>query len=139
MAIIRTIRGDGMTIAIMSDTARLDRMMRDAQDVSTLAGAVQKAAFDVEMRAKVLCPVDTGTLANSIRAEQAVAHPGGIIDADIAPHTEYAIYVELGHVHNFPQAGYMAVPGYHYMTRALYTEGPKLDRALRKWVETLGT
>lgn len=139
MSIVKTIRRDGMTIAIMSETGRLDRMVREAQDVSTLTAAVQKAAFDVETRAKVFCPVDTGTLANSIRAEQAVAHPGGIIDADIAPHTEYALAVEVGHVHNYPHAGFMAVPGYHYMTRALYTEGPKLDRALRKWVETLGT
>jgi HK97 gp10 family phage protein len=53
--------------------------------------AVQKAARDIEAHAKTVVPVRTGNLKNSILAEQEsdlVWH--------VAPHTDYAIYVEYG-------------------------------------------
>lgn len=52
---------------------------------------VRKAAFDVEAHAKTIVPVDTGTLKNSINTEFPSQSK-----AIIAPHTEYAIYVEFG-------------------------------------------
>lgn len=52
---------------------------------------VRKAAFDVEGHAKTVVPVDTGKLKNSIATE----FPSRT-SAVIAPHTEYAIYVEYG-------------------------------------------
>lgn len=52
---------------------------------------VRKAAFDIEAHAKTVVPVDTGMLKNSITTE----FPGQT-KAIIAPHTEYAGYVEFG-------------------------------------------
>jgi HK97 gp10 family phage protein len=54
---------------------------------------VRKAAFDVEATAKTLVPVDTGMLKNSIMTEE--VSPTSMI---VAPHTEYAAYVEWGTV-----------------------------------------
>ena len=53
---------------------------------------VKKASFDVEGQAKNRVPVDTGALKNSISTE---FHDGGLTGI-IAPHTEYALFVELG-------------------------------------------
>lgn len=52
---------------------------------------VQKAALKCETYAKDVCPVDTGALRNSIEAHSVDANTW-----EIAPHTEYAIYVEFG-------------------------------------------
>lgn len=52
---------------------------------------VRKAAFDVEANAKAVVPVDTGKLKNSITSE--FPSPTKAI---IAPHTEYAHFVEYG-------------------------------------------
>ena len=52
---------------------------------------VRKCGLLVEAYAKQVVPVDTGTLKNSIMAE----FPDRFT-AEIAPHTEYAIYVEYG-------------------------------------------
>lgn len=52
---------------------------------------VRKAAFDVEAHAKSVVPVDTGKLKNSITTEMTSQ-----TSAIVAPHTEYAIYVEFG-------------------------------------------
>lgn len=52
---------------------------------------VRKAAFDVEANAKAVVPVDTGTLKNSITTEFPTK-----TSAIIAPHTEYAVFVEYG-------------------------------------------
>lgn len=52
---------------------------------------VRKAAFDVEANAKAVVPVDTGTLKNSITTEFPTK-----TSAIIAPHTDYAVYVEYG-------------------------------------------
>ena len=56
---------------------------------------VVKTAYDVEGRAKGLITsqnaIDTGRLLNSVEAK-----PIGEFVWEIAPHTEYAIYVEMG-------------------------------------------
>lgn len=53
--------------------------------------AVRKAASDIEAHAKMVVPVDTGTLKNSIQAQST-----GELSAEVAPHTDYAVYVEYG-------------------------------------------
>lgn len=55
------------------------------------SAVVREAAFAVEARAKTIVPVDTGTLKNSIQAEML-----DDLSAQVAPHTDYAIYVEFG-------------------------------------------
>lgn len=53
---------------------------------------VAKTAFDVEAHAKNVVPVDTGALKNSISTE--FENDG--LTAIIAPHMEYAAFVEYG-------------------------------------------
>lgn len=55
-----------------------------------VSAVVRKTAFDIEGTAKALAPVDTGALSGSIKADVEQ------FSATIAPHTEYAAYVELG-------------------------------------------
>lgn len=56
-----------------------------------VSAIVRKAAFDVEANAKAVVPVDTGKLKNSISSEFPTP-----TRAIIAPHTEYAHFVEYG-------------------------------------------
>jgi HK97 gp10 family phage protein len=56
------------------------------------SAVVRTTAFRVEARAKTLVPVDTGTLKNSISTG---IESGGLL-AIVAPHTDYAAYVEFG-------------------------------------------
>lgn len=53
---------------------------------------VAKASFDVEGQAKNRVPVDTGALKNSINTE---FERDGLLGI-VAPHTDYALFVELG-------------------------------------------
>lgn len=57
----------------------------------TVRKVVRQAAYDVETNAKAVVPVDTGKLKNSISCE----FPSQT-QAIIAPHTEYAAFVEYG-------------------------------------------
>ena len=134
MSEVKTVKG----VTITMDDGRLQRMIAEAYSGGKIMAAVQKAAFDVERTAKVLCPVDTGALANSIKTEQA-AKDGSIIYADIGPHTDYALYVEKGHAIRTEKGYSYYVPGRHYMENALNEEAPKLERALNIWARTLGT
>lgn len=56
-----------------------------------VSAIVRKAAYDIEAHAKSIVPVDTGKLKNSITSE----FPSQT-KAIIAPHTDYAAYVEFG-------------------------------------------
>ena len=56
------------------------------------AQVVKTTAFNVEADAKNTVPVDTGALKNSIDTDIA----GGGLSATVAPHTEYAQFVEFG-------------------------------------------
>jgi len=62
-----------------------------AQLPEAVSAIIRKAAFDVEANAKAVVPVDTGKLKNSITCE--FPSPTKAI---IAPHTDYAAYVEFG-------------------------------------------
>ncbi len=52
---------------------------------------LEAGARIVETHSKLLCPVDTGFLRNSIQVDSVTAN-----EAIIAPHTEYAEHVEFG-------------------------------------------
>lgn len=71
---------------------RYNRLVQIAEklpgEVETI---VRKAAFDIEAHAKTAVPVDTGKLKSSISCE--FPRPSQAI---IAPHTDYAVYVEYG-------------------------------------------
>lgn len=80
----------------MSDTFKIEikynklpELARKIPDVTEQV--VRKAAFDIEAYAKTVVPVDTGKLKNSITSEFPAVH-----SAIIAPHTEYAAFVEFG-------------------------------------------
>lgn len=71
---------------------KYNRLPQIAERLPEAVGAiVRKAAFDVEANAKAVVPVDTGKLKNSISCE----FPSQT-KAIIAPHTDYAIFVEYG-------------------------------------------
>jgi len=63
-----------------------------------VSAIIRKAAFDIEANAKAIVPVDTGKLKNSISSE----FPSPT-EAIIAPHTDYAVYVEFGTCHQRAQ------------------------------------
>jgi hypothetical protein len=131
MATITRNSSSGGTVEVVIDTARMDRIMAEIATGGRIMSAVQKAAFDIEKRAKGVVPVDTGNLANSIRAEQA-KREGTAIVAEISANTDYAYFVEKGHM---THGGGSYVPGRHYMENSLMTEAQALERALRAWAK----
>lgn len=68
----------------------LDRLA-GAQRRQAQQDGLEAGARIVETHAKVLCPVDTGFLRNSITVDSVTP-----MEAIIAPHTDYAEYVEFG-------------------------------------------
>lgn len=84
---------------------------------------VRKTAFDVEAHAKTIVPVDTGALKNSITTEM-----DSSVSAIVAPHTEYAEYVEFG---TYKMA---AQP---YMTPAAEAVRPGFEAAMKQLLERL--
>lgn len=85
-------------------------------------GAVQKAAFDVEARAKELVPVDTGALKNSIQSEMT-----GDLSAVVAVGMEYAPYVEYGTSRGAAQP---------YLTPAADMVRPGFEAAVKQLVDS---
>jgi HK97 gp10 family phage protein len=69
----------------------LTRTAEAAHDAIT--PALVKAGLVVAGQAKVLCPVDTGALQNSIGVERNTPGPG---DVTVSATMEYAAYVEWG-------------------------------------------
>jgi HK97 gp10 family phage protein len=55
------------------------------------ADGLEAGARIVETHSKLLCPVDTGFLRNSIQVDSVTP-----VEAIIAPHTDYAEHVEFG-------------------------------------------
>lgn len=100
---------------------------------------VRKVAFDVEAEAKMLVPVDTGNLKNSIRmvmepdAIEAVVdiEPGKTPPGKTSTTTsaEYAPYVEFG-THKMG-----AQP---FMTPAAEMNQPKFESAMKQLLQRLG-
>lgn len=79
-----TVRGGDQLRRNLSLLAGNER--RQAQ-----ADGLEAGARIVETHSKLLCPVDTGFLRNSIQVDDVTAN-----EAVIAPHTEYAEHVEFG-------------------------------------------
>lgn len=65
-----------------------------AQSRQQLGRAVKDAADEIEARAKIAAPVDTGLLRNSIQA----THPEELTSI-VTVGAEYAIFLELGTIH----------------------------------------
>ncbi len=102
------------------------------------SAVVRKVAFDVEASAKMLVPVDTGNLKNSIR--MAMDNDGLGATVDIEPgHTppgrnstttsaEYAPLVEFGE---------KGRPGKPFMTPAAEMNQPKFESAMKQLLQRL--
>ena len=86
---------------------------------------VRKAAFDIEGQAKNRAPVDTGALKNSISTEFENNGLTGII----APHMEYATFVEFGTKRMSAQP---------YMTPAAEAVAPAFISAMKQMLQELG-
>ena len=78
----------------MSDLARFAADLRENADTLTRRASqvVRKAALDTMADAKMVAPVDTGNLRNSITTD---ARPGDL-RAVVEATTDYAAYVEFG-------------------------------------------
>lgn len=80
-----------------ADVSELRQLAKDlrkaAQEAPKKASrVVRKALFDIEAWAKVVVPVDTGTLKNSIGVEVDPDELGGVV----GPTAHYGGYVEFG-------------------------------------------
>ncbi len=60
-----------------------------------LREGLRLGGIQVQNTAKQLCPVDTGQLRNSIAVEN-LPDNGSMVGVKIAPHAEYAVFVEFG-------------------------------------------
>lgn len=85
---------------------------------------VRKAAFDIEGQAKNRAPVDTGALKSSISTEFEDNGLTGII----APHVEYATFVEFGTRRMSAQP---------YMTPAAEAVAPAFVGAMKQMLQDL--
>jgi HK97 gp10 family phage protein len=83
-AISMTVRGGDVLARNLARLAGRER--RQAQ-----ADGLEAGARVVETYAKLACPVDTGFLRNSIQVDEVTP-----VLAIIAPHTDYAEFVEFG-------------------------------------------
>ena len=84
MPISMTVRGSDQLRRNLQRLGGAER--RQAQ-----ADGLEAGARVVETHAKLKAPVDTGFLRNSIQVDSVTA-----IEAVIAPHTDYAEFVEMG-------------------------------------------
>lgn len=80
----------------------VDPIRKLSADLRTEAGRVggraaqviRKTAKDIERDAKIMAPVDTGNLRNSISTT--VGGSGSTLSVEVGPTAHYGIYVELG-------------------------------------------
>lgn len=82
---------------------------------------VRKTAFDIEADAKILAPVDTGNLRNSISTDFTGDGRSAGMAAEIGPTAEYGIYQEFGT---------SVMPGQPFL-------GPAYDRRIGPYTEAL--
>lgn len=76
-------------------TALLTSLGNVDETKTALKNGLMIAAKSIQATAKDLCPVDTGQLQNSIEVGD-LPDDGSVVGVEIAPHTEYAAYVEYG-------------------------------------------
>ena len=79
-----------MSVDIVLDTAKLDQIMRDL-DFNT-DQVVKWLAFQVQAKAQMKAPIDTGALRNSLHTERISEGVWHVSDG-----VEYGIYQELGY------------------------------------------
>lgn len=89
---------------------------------SQVAQVVRRTAAAVERDAKMLAPVDTGNLRNSIGTSMAGGAGAASVAAEVGPTANYGAYVEYGTSRMAPQP---------YL-------GPALDRHEQPFVDALG-
>lgn len=115
------------------------------------SAAIRKTAFDLERDAKILAPVDTGDLENSITTDVEGDGRFGSMSAEIGPTVEYGAAIEYGsdpHVIRAKDGGKLVFKGiggglvfvdevHHpgnapqpYMGPAFDRNVPRLERAL---------
>lgn len=80
-----------MTVRGSSELRRNLNRLRGNERRRAQQDGLDAGARIVETHAKVYCPVDTGTLRNSIMVDEVTPDK-----AVIAPHTDYAEHVEFG-------------------------------------------
>jgi HK97 gp10 family phage protein len=80
-----------MTVRGSSELRRNLNRLRGNERRRAQQDGLDAGARIVETHAKVYCPVDTGTLRNSIMVDEVTPNK-----AVIAPHTDYAEHVEFG-------------------------------------------
>lgn len=87
---------------------------------------VKQTAFNVEAYAKSVVHVETGNLKNSITTE----FEDDGLTAIVAPHTEYAAYVEFGTRRS---------SAYPYMTPAAERNGPAFVAAMKQMLQEISS
>ena len=90
------------------------------------SAVLRKTAFDIEHDAKLLAPVDTGNLMNSISTTITGDGRHGQMTAEIGPTAEYGIYQEYGT---------STQPGKPYLTPAFDRRIGPFEAALAKVAE----
>jgi HK97 gp10 family phage protein len=88
------------------------------------SAVVRRASFDVEGQAKGRAPVDTGALKNSIGTE----FENGGLTGIVAPHVEYAAFVEYGTKRMSAQP---------YMTPAAESVAPAFIAAMKQMLQEI--
>ena len=91
-----------------------------AQLKPLVRSVVVKAAMDTVRDSKMLAPVDTGNLRNSIGSD--ITEAAGSIEAEVGPTADYGYYVEYGTSRNQNPQPFMG-PAYD-------KNQPKLEQAL---------
>lgn len=77
----------------------LDSVIKDLNKLGKsisipIKSGITKATKKCQKRAKLLCPVDTGTLRNSINT--AIRTKAEEVEGEVGTNLEYAVYVEFG-------------------------------------------
>ncbi len=139
-----------ISITASTDTRALKR--GGARLAGELAKIVAESAFEVEARAKVGAPVDTGALRASIytrtfrgsgysqaagvakglrpgRTAKAAPQPKSAMEAFVAAGVSYAVYVEYGA---------RGRPARHFMGRALRSVAPRFRARVRRAIMKAG-
>jgi hypothetical protein len=108
-------------VEVTIDTSTLDRLL--ASVPNRFAQVLAMGSFEVEALAKMTAPVDTGALANSIKAVKVSDY-----FYKIGPSVEYAIHQEMG----WTDRSGRVHPGRWYMTNALLGVAPRIYEAVRQ-------
>ena len=98
---------------------KLQAKLKENVKLETVKAVVQKHGQEMQTTAHLICPRDTGNLANSITLESA----DNGFTAEVEPHTDYAAYVEYG-------TRYMSAQP--YMRPAFIQESARFKEDLKK-------